>query len=596
MSEVPPAPAPDGPPRPAAGVSAGAAPEAAPGAEAGRLPTGVVAPTAASPEVAEPAAPPAMESGSGSAASPAVAEPAPPAVESGSGSAASPAVPEPAAPPAMEPGSGPGARPGGLERRRQHPLGPLLRLQGVGQALLFGVVAGGSRGGSGRLLSLVPILVLAAFRVVEWAMTSYEVADGALRVDSGLFTRRRREVPLDRVQQVDLRRGLRHRVFGLWQVTVDAAGASGGEVSLVLSNAETARLRAALVPAAVPSPSQHGVDVGGPEVASAPATPAAVPLVCLRPAQLAVAGITGAKQLVMLAVLGSALQLLDDVPSSVRDAVVDLLPRGTGWLIVVAALALPAWCALAALAQLATDFGFTLTSDGSVLQVRRGFPTERQASLALERVQAVRVGQALLRRPLGMASVQVAAAGSGSSADAQVSRLTVPILPLGDLDRLLGAVLPGAAPLPPLVAAPPAARRRQVLRRAVPAAVVAGMATALLWPWGLLVAALVPLGVLVGELAYRGLGHAGTATHVVARRGGLGRRTVVVPVARTQSARVRQTLLQRRAGLATLSLDAAGRGNVVVAVDLPVEEAVRLATQAATAAAARADERSLRRR
>ena len=478
-----------------------------------------------------------------------------------------------------------------LERRRQHPLGPLLRLQGMGQALVVGVFAGGSGGGWMRLLSVVPILLLVAFRVVEWAMTSYEVAEGALRVESGLLTRRRREVPLDRVQQLDVRRGLRHRLFGLCQVTVDAAGASGGEASLILSNAEAARLRSVLVPGATresPAGDADGID--------GQASSGADPLVRLRPGELAVAGVTGAKQLVMLAVLGSGLQLLDNVPAGVRETVADRLPRGTGWLIVGAVLALPAWCALAAVAQLATDLGFTLTSDGSVLQVRRGFPTEREASLALGRVQVVRVGQTLLRRPLGLVSVQVAAAGSGSSADAQVSRLTVPILPARRLDHLVGAVLPGATPLPPLAAAPPAARRRQVLRRVVPAVAVAGAAAALLWPWGLAAVLVVPAAAVAGELAYRGLGHARTGTHMVARRGGLGQRTAVLPVARTQSARVRQTLLQRRAGLATLSLDAAGRGNVVVAIDLPVEEAVRLAEGAATAAAARVDEHLLRRR
>lgn len=477
-----------------------------------------------------------------------------------------------------------------LERRRQHPLGPLLRLQGVGQALLFGVVAGGSRGGSQRLLSLVPIVLLVAFRAVEWATTSYEVAAAALRIDSGLLTRRQREVPLDRVQQVDVRRGLRHRLFGLCQVTVDAAGSSGGEVTLVLSEAEAARLRATLAPPSGASePGQPG------EAAAIGGQTAPPALVRLRPGALALAGITGAKQLVMLAVVGSVLQLVDNVPAGLRNGLVDRVPRGTGWLVAAAVLALPAWCALAALAQLATDLGFTLRSDGAMLQVRRGFPTEREASLALDRVQLVRVDQGLLRRPLGLVAVQVAAAGSGSTADAQVSRLTVPILPVGEVDDLVAAVLPGAGPLPELIPAPPAAWRRQLLRRVVPATVVAVIATALAFPWGVAAFVLVPVAGGLGHLAYRGLGHACTPTHLVTRRGGLGRRTVVVPVARTQSARVRQSRLQRRAGLATLHLDAAGRGNVGVAVDLPAEEARRLAAVVTSAAAARADERAVRR-
>ena len=498
----------------------------------------------------------------------------------------------PVAPPTAAP------PPAVVERRRQHALGPLLRLQGMGQALVAGVVAGGSSGGPLRLLSLVPVLLLVAYRVVEWATTSYEVAAGALRVDSGVLTRRRREVPVDRVQQVDVSRGLRHRLFGLCQVTVDAAGGSGGEVTLVLSDGEAARLRGALggsSPAPLGPPAADAVPAD-PAGAVAPARPAdPTPLVRLGPGQLALAGVTGAKQLVMLAVLGSAFQLVDGLPEGLRDGLIDLLPSGTGWLIAVAVLALPAWCALAALAQLATDFGFRLSSEGSVLQVRRGFPTEREASLALDRVQMARVDQTVLRRALGLVSVQVVAAGSGGSAEAEVSRLTVPILPVAAIDGLLAAVLAGAAPRPALEPAPPAARRRQILRRVVPAAGIAVLAAALLWPWGLVGAVLVPVAVAAGELAYRGLGSASTPTHVLARRGGLWRRTVVVPFARTQSALVRQSPFQRRAGLATLSIDVAGRSNRAVAVDLPLATAVRLAKEATTAAAARADDRGRRR-
>lgn len=489
---------------------------------------------------------------------------------------------------------------GGVGRRRQHPLAPLLRLQGVGQALLAGLVAGGSSGGGPlRLLTLVPVLVLIAVRTGGWAATFYEVDGGVLRFESGVLTRRRREVPLDRVQQVDVRRGLRHRLFGLCQLTVDAAGGSGGEVTLVLSDGEAARLRTALTGTALSATAPTGdapaaaADAGGGTAAVPPSGP--VPLVRLRAGELALAGVTGAKQLVMLALLGSVFQLVDDVPAGVRDAVADRLPTGTGWLVVAAVAALPAWCALAALAQLATDFRFTLTSDGLVLQVRRGFPTEREASLGLDRVQMARIDQTVLRRRLGLVSVQVAAAGSGQSAEAQVSRLTVPILRRDALDALVDAVLPGAVPLPPLVAPPPVARRRQILRRVVPAGAVAAVAAALLWPWGLVALLLVPAAAAAGELAYRGLGHGSSASHVVARRGGLWRRTAVVALGRTQSAGVRQSLLQRRAGLATLTVDVAGRGNQLLAVDLPHEDALRLARGAATAAAARADERARRR-
>jgi putative membrane protein len=74
-------------------------------------------------------------------------------------------------------------------------------------------------------------------------------------------------------------------------------------------------------------------------------------------------------------------------------------------------------------------------------------------------------------------------------------------------------------------------------------------------------------GAGAGELAYRGLGHALVGDHLVTRRGGLMRRTVVVPLAKVQSTRLRATAFQRRAGLASLLVDVAGHGPTPVVTD-----------------------------
>jgi putative membrane protein len=168
-------------------------------------------------------------------------------------------------------------------------------------------------------------------------------------------------------------------------------------------------------------------------------------------------------------------------------------------------------------------------------------------------------------------------------------------------------VAPGLAGLPPLLPAPPAARRRAVVRRvslvtlflAVPAVLVAALAPV---PGaaavGLLAFALlaVAAGAAAGELAYRGLGHALVGEHLVTRRGGLLRQTVVVPVAKAQSARLRSSVFQRRVGLASLVVDVAGRGREPTVAEV---EAGRLATlQRAVLAAPglKADEEEVRRR
>ena len=68
------------------------------------------------------------------------------------------------------------------------------------------------------------------------------------------------------------------------------------------------------------------------------------------------------------------------------------------------------------------------------------------------------------------------------------------------------------------------------------------------------------------------LGHTWAGNTIWARRGGLFRETVIVPAAKAQSVRSRATLLQRRAGLATMHIDVAGRGSTPKVLDaLPAD-------------------------
>jgi putative membrane protein len=219
--------------------------------------------------------------------------------------------------------------------------------------------------------------------------------------------------------------------------------------------------------------------------------------------------------------------------------------------------------------------------------------------VGLHRVQAVRITQNPLRRALGLAQVQLQSAGSGTSASGDVTRVTIPVVSTAELDRIVGEVLPGAAPLPDLVPAPPRARRRALLRRIVPATLVAGPVVALTWPDptpAIIAGSALVAAAGLGELFYRGLGHASRPGHVTARRGSLVRETVVVPTARTQSARLRSSPMQRRAGLATLLVDVAGRGRTPAIIDGRARQLDTLRRDVLDAPAARADEAAVRRR
>lgn len=421
-----------------------------------------------------------------------------------------------------------------------------------------------------EVILVVALAAMLASQIAVWLRRTYRIADGVLRVDEGVLRRRQRALPLDRIQQVDVHRTLRHRILGVATLRVETAGeASSPEVHLhVIGMGEVDDLRRLLL--------------GRRLVGSAVAAEGGRTVVELGAGEVALAGMTGAHLGVMLTILFWPLQLLDDLPGNQFE---NLDPSGlsaTGTQAIAGLLFLgPLWLGLAAIASLLRDAGFTMTRDGDEVVIRRGLLETREAHMALTRVQVVRISQSPLRRPLGMVAVRIQSAGASGDA----SRVSIPLLPAAALDRVLGELLPGSVPLPALKSPPRAARRRRRTRGLAGGVLASipflapGMKSPL---WLAAFPLLVGCGWLLAGGSYRALGHGLNERVVAARQGAIWRRTVVVPVAKVQSVRVQSSPFQRAAGLATTHLDVAPRGAVPTVVDESLAQARAVATAAVT--------------
>jgi putative membrane protein len=421
-------------------------------------------------------------------------------------------------------------------------------------------------------------LVLLAWSTVEWLRRAYALEGGALRLEEGVLARQLRAVPFDRIQQVDLVRKPLHRLLGVATLRVETAGGgSAAEIDLdVVTLDEAQALRASLLRAKARLTAPGGQGAGEPPT-TVVVPPAERVLLRLRLTQVMLAGITGSRAAAALVVLGPLTQATDWFPGLDdwlfrRFDLEAVAPTTPAAFLAVAVLAVAVWLGLAAASSIVTDYGFTLARVGDDLVVRRGLLERREAHLPLTRLQVVRVEESLLRRALGLASVRIQSAGRVGGADRTASRLAIPILQRTDVNRVLGELLAGAAPVPRLLVPPPAARRRAVTRSVVRMAVVVAAVALPLWrldsqgaldvPPAVALAALpaLALAVAVGLAAYRSLGHATGEGFLYARVGVAIRVITVVPVAKAQSGSVRSTPFQRRAGLATLHVDIAGGG------------------------------------
>jgi len=80
-------------------------------------------------------------------------------------------------------------------------------------------------------LAVVAIALLWLIVVwIRWQSVAYTLTDQRIKIESGVFGRQSKMIPIDRVQDCTTRQSLLGRILGYGRVEVDAAGAQGAEV------------------------------------------------------------------------------------------------------------------------------------------------------------------------------------------------------------------------------------------------------------------------------------------------------------------------------------------------------------------------------
>ena len=388
--------------------------------------------------------------------------------------------------------------------RRLHPLSPLVRSgRGLIAVLaLLGLstsgVFGGSTGSHWYDLAL-PVLVAVA-ALVNWFVTRWKVDGATLRIETGLVRRDSRQLPITRIQAVDLVRPFFARMLGLAEIRIRLAGSSDADGRLAyLTEAAAFALRARLLAA------HHGLD---------PATP--------EPAESVVTSV-GTGRLVGSALISAIPLAL--VAVAVGAAIVAVTPGGllavgaplAWWLII---------CGSIVWRRVSTQYAFTVAVSPDGVRIRRGLLGTVAETIPVPRIQAIRMVEPLFWRPLHWCRLEVDVAGRlGHDRPEGGGEIRKALLPVGTRDearRLLGVALPAAGGWPTLTKPPRRARVKAPL-----------------------------------SYHFLAAGHDGMLA--VAVTGRVRRETTLVPLAKTQSVRLVQGPLQRWLGLATVHLDAAGR-------------------------------------
>ncbi|QOS11105.1 DUF304 domain protein [Haloferax gibbonsii] len=449
-------------------------------------------------------------------------------------------------------------------------------------AFTGGTAFGGFLGGLGSVALVgVVVVAIAGYELAYFRRFEYELTPDTLDIRSGVFSRRNREIPYRRIQNVDISRNVAQRLVGIAAVNLETAGGGETEGSLRFVSYEEARRIQSEV-ARLKRGDTEG-DAAEPEQEL---------LFELTPRELAIVGALSFDLRLpgLVFVFGSTafpiVASYVDVPVPAGS----VAAAGVGVVALGLLVALVSWAAGFASAVV-NYYGFRLTRVGDELQYERGLLQRYNGSIPLDKLQTLTVEDNPLKRRFGYATLLVETAGyapssDGSNGSGGGGRGSEAAIPLATRDRVLGLVADLEGVEEPTFEGPPTRIRR---RYAVRYSLVLGAATLALYganrflpqeiPW-FVPLALVPVAVVAGALQWRHRGYALAENHFVTRNGFWKREMRFVPYYRVQTVIERRTIFQRRWRVSTVTADTAGSislvGGDATAVDIEVDDAAEL--------------------
>lgn len=427
----------------------------------------------------------------------------------------------------------------------------------IAVVFVFGLMSGDAKTLLVNALTLLGFGVLmAVVGFLRWLRYEYWFEDGEFRVQEGLLSRKRTFIPLDKVQAVDVTSGLLQRLLGLVKLEIKT-GASGSQATLsALTREDAERVRARLRP----DDAQRDQ--------AAPTDHTAASTYRLTPRQLMLAGATSGRIGVVAGGVAWLLSQFDELvvervmqtfelDESLDLGALEALAQVSPFLVAAIAVGglFVSWIG-AVVWELLRYGNFQVSLRGDQLVVQRGVFEQRQITLPVKRVQAVRYHETILRQPFGHGTLYVETVGHGEEAG-QSSTTLHPFISRAECRRLIADLVPQFDVPIDYVSPPRRALPRFFIKPTLIVALAVGVA-AWLWTPAMAGAVVLPLVWWVAYVNWRDTGLSlGDEVAVVRGRHWLRRTTAILLRGTTQMAGTSASIFQRRRRLATVVLTVA---------------------------------------
>lgn len=463
------------------------------------------------------------------------------------------------------------------QQRRLHPLSwmfvLILQLKQFAFPLIILLFTG--RGDRNELWPLIGVAALAVYSIFQYFTYRYRVLDDELVVRSGVFQKTVRHIAFNRIQNVSITQNVLHRLFDVAEVRLEAAGGVKPEAEMrVLSLADAQELEEVI-----------RAHVGAAHMTTAAETPAShsETLHRLSVVDVVKLGLINNRGMVVIAAtIGLLFQSAGEAMGKFISESVkllfgwsDSLHLGTSatvlgiiFMIIVFVVLVRLFSVVLALLQY---YNFSLSQLGRRLTVQRGLLSRLRSSLPLRRIQAYGLSEGWLHRRFNKRSLRVDSAAGVALNQSEKSPLRdlVPLAEPPEMDILIARFLASDQwPIQRWEGLHRDAWKREFMISAV-LVFVASVACAIFFETYIALSLLIiPVLFLRAKVWSAHAAFAHTEHLIAVREGWLSREWRFAEISKLQGMSLREGILDRHFGMASVYLDTAGA--------LPMSSAFRI--------------------
>lgn len=396
--------------------------------------------------------------------------------------------------------------------------------------------------------------------IIKWKRYVYWFEDNELRIEYGLFVKKKRYIPFDRIQSLDYTEGILHRPFNLVKVSVETAGGSSSlkaEAELTAITKEAAEVIEREIAEAKRKKSVSPETVNEAEIfeeVEEDVVPSVQTIFNMTGKDLFVLATTsGGMGLIFSGFLVFLSQFIDILPLDAIYKEVSVFIKSGIFLVAIFSILslIVVWGISVAMTFLAY-YGFTVQVIEKDIVITRGLLEKKRVTVPLNRVQSVRIVENPFRQLFGYATVVIDNAGGGLAGEGA----KINLFPLAKKKKVMAPLrelFPELQLEQPTIKLPARSKRFYYRAYSYVAAVIAAVVSYYLFPYGLFAFMVIPIIVLWGIWRHQSAAFELSGNQLTMRFRGISLQTVYVLKKRIQSMEIKQNYFHRKNDVATIS-------------------------------------------